>query len=131
MRAMIIGCGRVGSGLANDLNARGHHVIVLDREQQAFQRLPDDFTGERIVGNGMIEEYVRPTLEQKIDCLFVMTDKDNVNLMIGQWAKKKYPKTRVIVEVHDSRLAALYRELGLETVCPADLMLHQLKQMVE
>ncbi len=44
MRVMIIGCGRVGSVLANRLDEAGHHVIVLDRNQQAFRRLSEKFS---------------------------------------------------------------------------------------
>ena len=56
MKVMIIGCGRVGSVLANRLDEVGHQVVVLDRNQQAFRRLSEKFKGERIVGNGLVEE---------------------------------------------------------------------------
>jgi len=126
MRVMIIGCGRVGSVLANRLDEAGHRVAVLDRSQQAFRRLSEKFSGERIVGNGLVEEYVRPTLQGKADILFAMTDKDNVNLMIVQRVKRHFQVGRVIAVVHDSILAGLYKELGVETVCPTDLVIKDL-----
>ena len=131
MRAMIIGCGRVGSVLANRLDEAGHQVLVLDKNQQAFRRLSEKFSGERMVGNGLVEEYMHPALQEKMDILFVMTDKDNINLMISQWVKKKFQVDRVITEVHDSILAGLYKELGLETVCPTDLVLKELLQTIQ
>jgi trk system potassium uptake protein TrkA len=131
MKVMIIGCGRVGSVLANQLDEAGHQVVVLDRNQQAFRRLSEKFSGERRVGNGLVEEYVRPVLQEKTDILFVMTDKDNINLMIAQWVKQKFQVDRVIAEVHDSILAGLYKELGLETVSPTDLMLKELLRMTQ
>jgi trk system potassium uptake protein TrkA len=127
MRVMVIGCGRVGSGLANRLDSEGHQVTVLDRDQQAFRRLSEIFKGERILGNGLIEEFIRPTLDEKVDYLFVVTEKDNVNLMIAQKAKRRFQIGRVIARVHDASLASLYRqELGLETVCPTDLVIRSL-----
>jgi trk system potassium uptake protein TrkA len=131
MRVVIIGCGRVGSVLANQLDEAGHRVVVLDRNQHAFRRLSEKFSGERRVGNGLVEEYVRPVLQEKTDILFVMTDKDNINLMIAQWVKQKFQVDRVIAEVHDSILAGLYKELGLETVSPTDLMLKELLKMTQ
>ena len=131
MRVMIIGCGRVGSVLANRLDEEGHQVVVLDRDQQAFRRLSEKFSGERIVGNGLIEEFVRPTLQEKTDLLFVSTDKDNVNLMISQRVKKNVQVGRVITLVHDAVLAGFYKELGLETVCPTDLVLKDVLQMIK
>jgi trk system potassium uptake protein TrkA len=131
MRVIIIGCGRVGSILANQLEEAGHQVVVLDRNQHAFRRLSEKFSGERIVGNGLIEDYVRPVLQEKTDILFAMTDKDNINLMIAQKVKRHFQVGRVVAEVHDSILAGLYKELGVETVCPTDLVLKELLPMVQ
>src|SRR5512139_756856 len=128
MKVMIIGCGRVGAVLANRLDEAGHQVAVLDRNQQAFRRLSEKFSGRRIVGNGLVEEYVRPTLQEEADILFAMTDKDNVNLMIAQRVKQHFQIGRVIAVVHDSILAGLYKELGVETVCPTDLVIKELLQ---
>jgi trk system potassium uptake protein TrkA len=130
MRVAIIGCGRVGSVLANRLDEADHQVVVLDRNQHAFRRLSEKFKGERIVGNGLVEEYVRPLLQEKTDILFVMTDKDNINLMIAQRAKRNVQVGRVIAEVHDSILAGLYKELGVETVCPTDLVVRDLLRVI-
>ena len=113
------------------LDEAGHQVVVLDRNQHAFRRLSEKFSGERRVGNGLVEEYVRPVLQEKTDILFVMTDKDNINLMIAQRAKRNVQVGRVIAEVHDSILAGLYKELGVETVCPTDLTLKELLPMVQ
>jgi trk system potassium uptake protein TrkA len=131
MRVMIIGCGRVGSVLANQLDEAGHEVVVLDRNQQAFRRLSEKFSGERIVGNGLVEEFVRPTLQEKTDLLFVITDKDNINLMIAQRVKQIFQVQRVVAVVHDSILAGLYKELGVETVCPTDLVIKDLSQTIQ
>jgi trk system potassium uptake protein TrkA len=128
---MIIGCGRVGSVLANRLDEEKHQVVVLDRNQQAFRRLSEKFSGERIVGNGLVEEFVRPTFEKKIDILFVITDKDNINLMIAQRVKLTFQQGRVIAVVHDSILAGLYKELGVETVCPTDLVIKDIVQAIQ
>ena len=131
MRVMIIGCGRVGAVLANRLDEGGHEVVVLDRNQQAFRRLSDKFSGERVVGNGLVEEFVRPTLEKKTDMLFTMTDKDNINLMIAQRVKLNFHLIKVIAVVHDSILAGIYKELGVQTVCPTDLVLKDLLQTIQ
>ena len=131
MKVMIIGCGRVGSVLANRLDEAGHQVVVLDRNQQAFRRLSEKFSGRRIVGNGLVEEYMRPTLQEEADILFAMTDKDNVNLMIAQRVKRNFHLERVVAVVHDSILAGLYKELGVETVCPTDLVIKDLLQKIQ
>jgi trk system potassium uptake protein TrkA len=83
------------------------------------------------VGNGLVEEFVRPTLQEKTDLLFVITDKDNINLMIAQRVKQIFQVQRVVAVVHDSILAGLYKELGVETVCPTDLVIKDLLQTIQ
>jgi trk system potassium uptake protein TrkA len=83
------------------------------------------------VGSGLVEEFVRPTLQEKTDLLFVITDKDNINLMIAQRVKQIFQVQRVVAVVHDSILAGLYKELGVETVCPTDLVIKDLLQTIQ
>ena len=131
MYIIVIGGGKVGFFLTKALLEEGHEVVVLDRNQQAFRRLSEKFSGERIVGNGLVEEFVRPTLEKKPDMLFAMTDKDNINLMIAQRVKLNFRPAKVIAVVHDSILAGIYKELGVQTVCPTDLVIKDLLQTIQ
>ena len=72
-----------------------------------------------------------PLFRRKPTFFVVTTDKDNINLMVGQWVKQKYQVKRVVTVVHDPVLAGLYRELGLETVCPTDLVINDVLQMIQ
>lgn len=47
-----MGCGRVGAMLADELDAQGHSVAIIDLQSSAFQRLGPDFSGQRVHGNG-------------------------------------------------------------------------------
>ena len=47
-----MGCGRVGSGLAIDLESAGHSVAIIDQNREAFRRLGADFKGKTIAGVG-------------------------------------------------------------------------------
>ena len=45
-----MGCGRVGSRLAADLEAAGHSVSIIDHDREAFRRLGPDFKGQIVAG---------------------------------------------------------------------------------
>ncbi|HEX2574950.1 MAG TPA: NAD-binding protein, partial [Aquihabitans sp.] len=49
VHVVVVGCGRVGAGVARTLEEGGHSVAVIDRRPKAFERLPDDFGGRTIV----------------------------------------------------------------------------------
>ena len=73
MHVIVVGCGRVGSGLAVLLSKEGHSVAVLDKSPRAFRRLKD-WDGPRIVGSG----YDRDDLEKAgavgADALAIVTE---------------------------------------------------------
>ena len=56
MNVVIVGCGRVGALIATTLDQGGHKVAIIDTSTLAFDRLPDDFKGTAIRGNGTDED---------------------------------------------------------------------------
>ena len=52
VHVVIMGCGRVGSSLAHQLESRGHSVAVIDINPEAFRRLGEGFRGTTVTGLG-------------------------------------------------------------------------------
>ena len=86
MRIVIVGCGRVGSTLAENLDAAGHEVIILDVKTAAFDRLPETFKGAAIRGDGTDEEVLQSAGAQGADIFLSLTEGDNRNIMAAQVA---------------------------------------------
>ena len=53
MKVVILGCGRVGARLAQLMEAEGHQVSIVDSRQESFDRLPETFKGETVLGIGI------------------------------------------------------------------------------
>jgi trk system potassium uptake protein TrkA len=127
VNVLIVGCGRVGSALAREMDAAGHHVAIIDERVSAFNRLGDDFKGEAIVGTGIDESVLRRAGIESADCFASVTNGDNRNIMAAQIAKVVFKVPRVITRIYDPIREEVYREMGLETVCStriiADLVL--------
>jgi trk/ktr system potassium uptake protein len=121
MRIVIVGCGRVGSTLARRMVAEGHEVSVVDELVASFARLGEDFTGQMVVGSGIDEEVLRRAGIEQADCFASVTNGDNRNIMAAQIAKEVFKVSRVITRVYDPIRAEVYRELGLETICPTTI----------
>jgi trk system potassium uptake protein TrkA len=116
MKILIVGCGRVGSTLAREMDAAGHEVTIIDERVSAFKRLGDDFKGEAIVGTGIDESVLRHAGIEHADCFASVTNGDNRNIMAAQIAKVVFKVPRVITRIYDPIREEVYRELGLETV---------------
>ncbi len=113
-----MGCGRVGAELATQLDHQGHQVTVLDINPDAFRRLPPDFKGRRVVGNGVDQDVLRRVGIAEADVFVAVTQGDNRNIMAAQVAKFIFGVPKVMCRIYDPARQEIYRSLGLETVSP-------------
>jgi trk system potassium uptake protein TrkA len=97
-------------------------VTVLDVNPRAFERLPTDYSGLTIRGNGSDEDVLRGAEAEMADIVMALTEGDNRNVMAAQLAKHVFGVPRVIAKVNDPLRAKAYRTLGLETICRTNIL---------
>jgi trk system potassium uptake protein TrkA len=131
MKAIIMGCGRVGSTLAHQLSVDRHDVCVLDRDPDARELLPAAFPGRFLVGNG----YHRGLLEQAgistADAFVAVTSGDNTNIVGARIAKEDYRVPQVIARIYDPRRADIYQTLGIPTVASVRWTVNRINQLLQ
>jgi len=130
MKALIIGCGRVGSSVAIQLDREGWDVVAIDEKEEALNRLGTHWGGGFIVGHGMDVDVLRAAGIDEADAVVVSTDGDNTNLVIGQVVQKRFDIQCVVVRVLDPARADFYRELGLRTISPTKTAIDVLTEAV-
>ncbi len=116
MHVVVVGCGRVGSGLAETLESQGHSVAVVDRRPQAFRRLPPGFAGRRVTGVGFDRDRLREAGIEQADALAAVTNGDNSNILVARTGREYFGVERVVARIYDQRRAAIYERLGISTV---------------
>ena len=122
MKTVIVGCGRVGSVLADSFDRAGHDVIIIDTSTSAFDRLPGTFGGAAVRGDGTDEDTLRRAGAENADFFIAMTEGDNRNVMAAQLAAEALGAKRVIAKINDPLRADAYADLGLATLCRTNLM---------
>lgn len=131
MKVIVVGCGRVGSSVALELDRLGWDVTTIDENEDALQRLGESWSGGFVVGHGMDMDVLRKAGVEEADAMVVATDGDNTNLVIGQLAKKRFDIETTVVRVLDPARARLYKELGLWTVSPTSTAIEALTAAVQ
>jgi len=131
MNVVIMGCGRVGAQLAALLDADGHSVTVLDNDAYSFRRLPANFGGNALIGNGLDQEVLKKAGIEKADAFFVVTQGDNRNVMAAQIAKHIFNVPKVICRIYDPLRRDIYQALGLEAISPTTVFAQILKEKLE
>jgi trk system potassium uptake protein TrkA len=116
MRIVIVGCGRIGSGLAQTLSQSGHTITVIDVNPLAFDLLPASFKGQKITGVGFDRDVLVEAGIERADALAAVTSSDEANAVIARLASQVFRVPRVVAELYDQRKADVYNRLGLQTI---------------
>ena len=131
MFVIIMGCGRMGAALATMLEEDGHKVAVLDIDKFAFDHLPSNFRGQKILGDGTDQDTLRRAGADFADAFVAATRGDNRNALASQVAKYVFDIERVGSVIFDPIREEVYRELGLRTINPTNLEARLLRESIE
>ncbi|OON80513.1 potassium channel family protein [Streptomyces tsukubensis] len=130
MHIVIMGCGRVGSALAQTLEQQGHTVAVIDRDPTAFRRLGSGFGGRRVTGIGFDQDTLREAGIEEAGAFAAVSSGDNSNIIAARVAREMFSIDNVAARIYDPRRAEVYQRLGIPTVATvrwtADQMLRRL-----
>lgn len=135
MNILIIGCGRVGSTLARDLDLAGHEVSIMDENPKHLKSLnnfPDySFGGMQFVGVPIDTDALSQAGIENMDAVACVTPDDNINLMVYQIATEIYGINRTICRVADPSLKEVFSEhFGVTAVCSTNLTADVVKDVL-
>jgi trk system potassium uptake protein TrkA len=116
MRVIVVGCGRVGSALAVSLQSDGHVVAIIDKDRNAFRRLPEDWEGQAVVGFGFDRDHLMEAGVAEAGGLAAVTSGDNTNILSARIARETFEVPHVVARIKDPGRAVVYQRLGIPTV---------------
>ncbi|CAB4650039.1 unannotated protein [freshwater metagenome] len=116
MHVVIMGCGRVGSSLAIDLEAAGHTVAVIDQNREAFRRLGPAFIGRAVTGVGFDSDTLIEAGIKDAQAFAAVSNGDNSNILAARVARETFGVKNVVARIYDPGRAEIYQRLGIPTV---------------
>lgn len=111
-----MGCGRVGASMATQLDRMGHSVAVIDRNADAFRRLPSGFSGRKVKGVGFDKDALEQAGIDEAYAFAAVSNGDNSNIVAARVAHETFGIERVVARIYDARRADVYERLGITTV---------------
>lgn len=130
MYIIIAGCRKVGSNLALSLSQMEHDVVVIDSDSANFDALGSGFNGMTVAGIPIDEDVLRSAGISQADCLAAVTQDDNMNMMISQIARQLFHVPKVITRIYDPKREAVFRQMGLDTICPTSLAVERIRDFL-
>lgn len=116
MHVVILGCGRVGSLLADRLDEAGHSVAIVDQDPESFRRLSARFSGSTVKGIGFDRETLEKAGIERAHAFAAVSSGDNTNILAARVARETYGVEHVVARIYDPRRAEVYQRLGIPTV---------------
>lgn len=129
-KIVIIGCGECGSTTASILSEKGNYVYIVDKDEEQFSLLENNFSGF------MIEKEVNdvPTLENlidgQIDVLMVVTGNDDTNIFLSIIAKNILNIETVVTRLYDETKKCILSEEDIEVFFPSLLAMEKINAYV-
>ena len=130
MKAVVVGCGRVGAGVADELDRAGWQVLIIDLKSAAFDRLPASFAGTALRGDGTDEDVLRRAGAENADLFLALTEGDNRNIMAAQLGIEALGARKTVAKVNDPVRADAYAAMGIAIICRTDMMVESLAGFV-
>jgi trk system potassium uptake protein TrkA len=128
---IVIGCGRLGSLLANRLSNDGHSVVVIDINAAAFDALAAErFSGFRVEGDATELAVLQQAKIDKADVVIGATHDENVNIMAAQIAKDTFNVPRVLARILDPDKESFCRTIGIDCVCPTSIAAEKMIKVI-
>ncbi|MDR1065874.1 MAG: TrkA family potassium uptake protein [Clostridiales bacterium] len=127
---IIVGCGRLGANLANTLSAGGEGVTIIDICQEAFRKLSPSFGGITVTGDATEVFALTEAGIEQAQAVISVTNKDNTNILVAQIAKELFHINHVIARLYDPEREMVYREFGIDTICPAVLSVKEIDKLL-
>ncbi|MDK2966278.1 MULTISPECIES: TrkA family potassium uptake protein [Lacrimispora] len=127
---IIIGCGRLGANLANTLSDNGEDVLIIDKNREAFRKLSPAFGGLSLQGDATDLDVLQEAQIGNASAVVAVTNHDNANILTAQIAREMFHIERVIARLYDPEREYVYREFGIDTICPAVLSVKEIDKIL-
>ncbi len=124
MKIIIVGCGKVGTSIANELNSEGHEIVVVDIDHAAVTRLSESIDVMGIEGNGATYEILSEAGAESADLVIAAAARDEINLytcLMAKAAGVKHTIARVRNPEYTSDLYRVKDQLGLSMAINPEL----------
>lgn len=124
MNIIIVGCGKVGVTLAEQLNLEGHDIVIIDNRAAVINDVTTSLDVMGIVGSGASYHVLLEAGIEKAHLLIAVTGSDELNLLcclIARKASNCHTIARVRNPQYNDEIVFIKEELGLSMTINPEL----------
>ena len=134
MNIIIVGAGKVGFALAEQLIAENHNVTVIDPSEDALRKVSDALDAMCISGNGVSVSALKEAGADLADVLVAVTDRDEVNMVCCQNARRlgtAHTVARIRNPEYNANISDIKQDMGITMVVnPESATAHEIARLL-
>lgn len=130
-KTLIIGAGRFGTSIANSLSLQKYDVTILDKQEEAFRKVSDTYSGFTLVGDATDIDVLSDICSGGVQLVVIATNNDNVNILIAYLLKNIVGLEDIFIRINDEEKQILVEELQVNVICPFSLSLLEFERMIK
>ena len=136
MKIVVVGCGKIGNTIIQNLVAEGHDVVAVDADANVVSEVTNLFDVMAVCGNGADNDTLSEAGVETAELFVAVTDSDERNMLSCFIAKRMGAKNTIArirnPEFNDSSLTFIREELGVSiTLNPEKLAAHEIYNLLK
>lgn len=124
MQILVVGCGRVGAAVVEELVDAGQDVIVIDSQESQLTRI-EHVNCEKIVGIPIDKKVLADAGIEYCDAFLGLSDLENINAMTAGIAKNHFNVPQCVIRVFNPMNVPLYHSQGFGTISQTELVMER------
>lgn len=116
MYIIVVGAGKVGYYLSQDLLEEGHEVLLIEKNPEKVERLSEALGSVIVLGDAAETTTLAEAGASRASVIIAVTGEDEDNLVVCQLAKHYFGVGRAVARVSNPRNEKIFRLLGIDTI---------------
>lgn len=126
---MIVGCSRFGVKLAGSLSSLGYNLTIIDRDENSFLKLPDNYSGYEVCADGTDVNVLYENGITSTDMFIAVTENENSNILAAKIAREIYNVPEVYIRLTDMEKETLIDDDAIKAIYPFKLSVEEFKKI--
>ena len=126
---IIVGCSRFGVKLAGSLSALGYNLTVIDKDENSFLKLPDNYSGYEVCADGSDVNVLKANGIESTDMLITVTESENTNILVAKIAREIFHIPEVYIRLTDIEKETLINDDKIKAIYPFKLSVEEFKRI--
>lgn len=122
---IVVGCSRFGGKLAGSLSSLGYNVTVIDKNENSFLKLPDNYSGYEVCADGTDVNILKENGIENTQIFIAVTESENVNILAAKIASEIFNVPEVYLRLTNIEKDSLINDENIKAIYPFKLSIDE------